>query len=174
MLTIVDIYACAAGVLSVDEYVPFSFQVSDGVPHLPFIWLPGSQHSLLTIRIDQDTHMIYSVDLVHFNGRVSTDESYSNVLNAATPGLPVVDVQTFLSLPGSQYDLRILETEHDFSIIQSRNHYFVIFDPGCKPEQCIRSDRIGFLQAESKLIGICFLELTTDEISLLSLSLQGS
>jgi hypothetical protein len=176
MLRIVNTLPPSGGRLVIDDYIPFSFRLSEGVLPGPYLWRTGNlETSLLEITIDRDLHTIFGVTLTCFSGRLQEEvpQGYENA--EVVEGIPAVDASVFPQQQNKNaldFQLDRHDEPQEIRAYQKGSSVFLVFGEGM-PNRCIKTDRVGFFERESRLCGIGFFDLSASEISTVISLLQG-
>jgi len=164
MLKIVGTNTSAIGNLTIDEYVPVSFDVESSVLFEPFDWCYGDRQSdLFELIIDRADGKIYRSTLV-FTECELIPVNYDICANASVSnGLPLVDVS------GVAKNTKIVNNLSPFRVLQSNDRFTVLFGDKMRPSQCMQVGRVNFLVEEDMLIGISFGPLTKQELETIAI-----
>ena len=145
-----------AGQLNVDDYIPFTFQAYRGILPNPYLWLIGTQVSLLELTIEAESKAVLGVTLTLYKKEVREHISSEYDAVEMVPGVPVVCVEGFGN--------RRHEDECELTLFREGNRFVVVFNNSIVPTRCLRVDRVGFYSGEGELCGVGFFDITGHEI----------
>ncbi|WP_284422095.1 MULTISPECIES: hypothetical protein [unclassified Bradyrhizobium] len=154
---IIDVQERTFGQLEIDEWVPFTFRAYTNGLAGPLYWMLGDQKtSLLEMKIERSTGAIEAV-LLPACHRFDSDDGWrapEGITQVA--GIPVVKMD--------QFESGHCEECRDFRLNQFGSSFFVILDDSPRPERCIRTDRVGYFEANGNLCAVGFFDLTQTEV----------
>lgn len=158
MLTVTDVNADAAGEITVDTYVPFTFRATPWPRDEVITWYHRDRASnMLEFKIDKATGDLYEVTLVSSDRPIQDARDLPCHLLPTTQGLPIV--------ASGAVDGKTIEQRMDFSILRANRDFCVVWDGWNRTTECMGLDRVSFLLAETSIVGVCFLGLTDGELA---------